>query len=695
MNIKNMYTSMLCILGLAFLTWIGAAVPAVPILQVFPILILIAVLDVFPVRMLSGTQYSGSIIGMILLLVAFGPEASSLGIFVSVSACYLKDRFSSKADSYLWFRAFAIYGIFGASAFAAHKVLLYAESLPLHLQIFMTTLVFEAVHVFLLAGLMKTVYRAPFFWNIRNKLMELVLPLILCTLIVPHLMDNLNWISMTQETLFFLFWAVCIIFFSRKYLMQAELRKKTIEEFIQLYESKLAKHMEGHGKRVGRICEELSIHLSYPLKTRNQLVYAAIVHDIGKVFLSPHLFVKRGALSLSEEAEYAEHSKLGHDIILSFFEDQHIALWIKHHHERYDGKGYPEGLTGTGIPLESRILAVCNELDHLMQTTSSDEKVHQMLRSLSGKALDPALLDGITPERISQLRRMLGAEQQISPVTPQLPQDQDGYEPSKAEQSNYIGKTYMLEYSDGTLSGEGLDLPLDEIGMIAGISKEREKSFYEIMEYGGCTYESHFFYDPAAVRIFIIDITPLLIYREKLHLNTMRSYQDIIETLSHGKISIHLSENEVLEYLGTPLGAMDVVERKDVPLSRAYVCDFIWHPQDTKKQMSIKLAVTEGVTNMIKHANQGKVSVHQKGGVLQVLIQDKGSGIPLHELPKTILVSGYSSKRSLGRGFSLMCTSSDHVVIHTSSKGTCLLLEFEIHEPAPAADPMNERERIV
>jgi anti-sigma regulatory factor (Ser/Thr protein kinase) len=65
---------------------------------------------------------------------------------------------------------------------------------------------------------------------------------------------------------------------------------------------------------------------------------------------------------------------------------------------------------------------------------------------------------------------------------------------------------------------------------------------------------------------------------------------------------------------------------------------------------------------------------------LQVLISDQGSGIPLHELPKTVLVSGYSSKSSLGKGFSLIYQASDEVSIHTSSTGTSILMVFNGEE---------------
>ncbi|RAK18492.1 anti-sigma regulatory factor (Ser/Thr protein kinase) [Anoxybacillus vitaminiphilus] len=159
-------------------------------------------------------------------------------------------------------------------------------------------------------------------------------------------------------------------------------------------------------------------------------------------------------------------------------------------------------------------------------------------------------------------------------------------------------------------------------------------------------------------------------------LQILKSYQDVIRTLSSNKIHLCMHEQELLAHLGDYIDSMPIHNVNDVPRSRAFVSQYISNYSIIKSKMEVLLAVSEATTNLVKHATEGDISLFFKNDVFQVLVTDKGSGIPLHELPKTILVSGYSSKRSLGKGFSLMSTLSERVVVYTSSEGTKILLEF-------------------
>ncbi|WP_172249648.1 ATP-binding protein [Saccharibacillus deserti] len=93
-------------------------------------------------------------------------------------------------------------------------------------------------------------------------------------------------------------------------------------------------------------------------------------------------------------------------------------------------------------------------------------------------------------------------------------------------------------------------------------------------------------------------------------------------------------------------------------------------PGDPKRIRQIKLAASEAATNVLKHALGGEVTLFVREHALQVLVRDDGSGIALHELPKTFAVSGCSSKKSLGRGFGVMYASADRIFLHTDAKGT-------------------------
>src|SRR5207302_4047685 len=83
-----------------------------------------------------------------------------------------------------------------------------------------------------------------------------------------------------------------------------------------------------------------------------------LVHDIGKIGLPAGLLEKPGALTLDERREMQRHSEIGERILANVDTYAEIASVVRHHHERVDGQGYPDGLNGFEIPLLSRIIAV-------------------------------------------------------------------------------------------------------------------------------------------------------------------------------------------------------------------------------------------------------------------------------------------------------------------------------------------------
>jgi HD-GYP domain-containing protein (c-di-GMP phosphodiesterase class II) len=85
-----------------------------------------------------------------------------------------------------------------------------------------------------------------------------------------------------------------------------------------------------------------------------------LVHDIGKIGLPPGLLEKPGALTLEERRQMQEHSAIGERILTNVEDYAEIAKIVRHHHERIDGMGYPDGISGDRIPLISKILAVAD-----------------------------------------------------------------------------------------------------------------------------------------------------------------------------------------------------------------------------------------------------------------------------------------------------------------------------------------------
>ncbi|WP_166237717.1 HD domain-containing phosphohydrolase [Paenibacillus turpanensis] len=569
-----------------------------------------------------------------------------------------------------WFMI--MYGRYTVSALGAYAAWELLESSSIYLKVLAAVTLFLVFKHVLIAVEGKG-NGVPIWRRVMSRAKIMAVGIITYSVVgVHYLTHGEDWV---KEAVVFLIYLGIIVFFSRGYFQQMQVNHKASEQFIRLFESRMSNQMEGHGERVGFICEKLLETVPYPKDKINDLIQASIVHDIGKVVLPPQLLQKRGAFTLSEEKEFQAHSEKGAEIVRNFLSNPKASAWILHHHERYDGKGYPEGLAGTNIPMESRIIAVCNELDILMFKYKDDQIVFELLQEMSGKSLDPSLVSAVTIQTIRELReRFPYLEKRESPKD--IAEQQEEQCEKRLQR---LGQASLLTYYDNTDRMLGMDMnaPYDEIKKLAKLCWQLRKPFHEVLTYEERVFEAHYYPEDAEVRIFLLDITPMVQYERKIYNDSMKAYKDVIETLSHQKITICLTREELKGKLGTFLGSMDILTTADVGKSRAFTSGFL-KPTDPRKLMNMKLAVSEGVTNLIKHAADGKVSIYESDeGMLQVLVSDQGSGIPLHELPKTILISGYSSKRSLGKGFSLMYVATDRMSIHTSAQGTWLLLEFE------------------
>jgi putative two-component system response regulator len=165
------------------------------------------------------------------------------------------------------------------------------------------------------------------------------------------------------------------------------------------YESHIS-YLGGHSERLARNSLRIARSLNFsPLKAQN-LYLAALLHDIGQAELPYHLLESRD-LRHDDRELIKNHPSLGRDLLAPFDELKEIATIILHHHEKWDGSGYPRGLRGEEIPLESRIIAIAEAYDSLVTgrpyrgKKSSDDTIRLMEKE-KGKNFDPALLEIFT-----------------------------------------------------------------------------------------------------------------------------------------------------------------------------------------------------------------------------------------------------------------------------------------------------------
>ncbi len=124
---------------------------------------------------------------------------------------------------------------------------------------------------------------------------------------------------------------------------------------------------EEHGQRLAKLTNMVAEFLSLDEKNRDSLKLLSMLHDIGKIGIDDSILNKPGKLTDQEWLEMKKHPEIGHHIAMSTPELEHIALYILHHHERWDGKGYPNGIKNMEIPLLSRILAVADAYDAMTE----------------------------------------------------------------------------------------------------------------------------------------------------------------------------------------------------------------------------------------------------------------------------------------------------------------------------------------
>ena len=154
----------------------------------------------------------------------------------------------------------------------------------------------------------------------------------------------------------------------------------------------------GHCERVAKYATALARRMGFDSTGIEEIQNAALLHDIGKIGIRDDILLKTQKLTPEEEAEIRSHPIYGDKILSSLKFLGKVALTVKYHHERWDGAGYPSGLTGAQIPLASRILAVCDAFDTITsdrpyRPARTPEEAVKELKTASGQQFDPEVVD--------------------------------------------------------------------------------------------------------------------------------------------------------------------------------------------------------------------------------------------------------------------------------------------------------------
>ncbi|MCX7746173.1 MAG: diguanylate cyclase [Clostridia bacterium] len=185
--------------------------------------------------------------------------------------------------------------------------------------------------------------------------------------------------------------------YRNKLLESRSVRSSNLSSLEQtLYEKSC--ETEEHAKRIRQICELIGRCLNLSADEMDELVLVAALHDIGKVAIPDNILVSPNPLTEEEWQIMRRHCEIGCRIARSSPELAHVSDAILSHHERFDGKGYPQGLRGKEIPLLSRIVAIADAFDVMThdrpyRKAISKKEALEEIRKNSGTQFDPELVE--------------------------------------------------------------------------------------------------------------------------------------------------------------------------------------------------------------------------------------------------------------------------------------------------------------
>lgn len=157
-------------------------------------------------------------------------------------------------------------------------------------------------------------------------------------------------------------------------------------------------YTHGHCELVSRYARLIAGRLNLPEHDRNVVCYAALLHDVGKIGISDGLINKPGPLTPEERELVRSHVRVGHDLLCHVPALEVIADAVLHHHEWFDGSGYPDGLSGSNIPIASRIVAVVDAYCAMITKRSykeayTSEQACEELRNCAKQQFDPEVVE--------------------------------------------------------------------------------------------------------------------------------------------------------------------------------------------------------------------------------------------------------------------------------------------------------------
>ena len=169
---------------------------------------------------------------------------------------------------------------------------------------------------------------------------------------------------------------------------------KTLLKVLEYYDQ----YTRGHSENVSNYALKIAQKMGLDESIQDEIMVCGLVHDIGKILIPVHILNKPGQLDADEYEVIKKHSQYGSDMLMESKHLHRIAKIVLHHHERWDGKGYPHRLKREAIPIESQILMVADTWDAMISERSykpakTFEEAKTEMLNLKGKQFPPDIVD--------------------------------------------------------------------------------------------------------------------------------------------------------------------------------------------------------------------------------------------------------------------------------------------------------------
>jgi putative nucleotidyltransferase with HDIG domain len=379
-SVMLIYQAALLLVALALLTLAWGRGLGDP-LAVAGLAVVAALAERGRVRLVSTTEVSISVLPTVFAAAVFGPLAAMIvaaGSFAGDFPLYAlrsDESDNSGGTLYLkWGVYTCIRSIYGAAAgFAAMGVAPIVASGVARLVVATVTAALVAESLDLVFAALTLKLRTPRAWPFVRMYMPMVIVSIsLYTPVVALLAVAYAKVSPWTLALFFLPALAAQRLFGL-YQEQRQLTAQLVEVNTDLENANLSfatalvttldardRYTAGHSAAVAIYARDIAIRMGLPEQEASKVHLAGLVHDIGKIGLSAGVLEKPGALTLEERREMQRHSEIGERILAKVATYAEIASIVRHHHERVDGGGYPDGLREGEIPQLSLIIAVAD-----------------------------------------------------------------------------------------------------------------------------------------------------------------------------------------------------------------------------------------------------------------------------------------------------------------------------------------------